>query len=102
MPESSFMSVDLPAPFSPTSASTSPRRSSMCMSCSARTPGKLLPTPLACSSSGGSVMSPHSSHDALPEDRVAVHAGLAGAHDQVRGGGGVVERESVDEAHVAR
>jgi hypothetical protein len=47
MPDSSFISVDLPAPFSPTSASTSPRRSSMCMSCSARTPGKLFPTPFA-------------------------------------------------------
>src|SRR6478609_7299913 len=61
MPDSSFINVDLPAPFSPTRASTSPRRSVRCMSCSALTPGKLLATPRTSNSgtpvgSGASVV----------------------------------------------
>src|SRR6478609_3829485 len=54
MPDSSFINVDFPAPFSPTRASTSPRRRVRCMSCSALTPGKLLATPRT-SNSGVSV-----------------------------------------------
>src|SRR3954471_4301327 len=54
MPVRSFISVDLPAPFSPTRPSTSPARTSRCMSSSALTPGKLLLTPRTSSSSDGS------------------------------------------------
>src|SRR5581483_7120285 len=50
MPDNSFIRVDLPAPFSPTSAWTSPCRSSNCTSSSAWTPGKLLLAPLTRSS----------------------------------------------------
>ncbi|CAM2339414.1 hypothetical protein BVIET440_180125 [Burkholderia vietnamiensis] len=40
-----FISVDLPAPFSPISACTVPRRTRNCTPSSATTPGKDLPTP---------------------------------------------------------
>src|SRR5512147_3258251 len=43
-PLNSLSRVDLPAPFSPTRACTSPGRSSKSTSLSARTPGKLLDT----------------------------------------------------------
>jgi hypothetical protein len=42
MPPSILMSVDLPAPFSPTSPWTSPRRIENVTSCNARTPGNRL------------------------------------------------------------
>src|SRR5712692_5541829 len=45
MPASTFISVDLPAPFSPTRACTSPRLSSNCTLSRARTPGKVLLIP---------------------------------------------------------
>src|SRR5215211_9272346 len=47
MPDSSFIRVDFPAPFSPTKASTSLWRRSRCTPDSAFTPGKLLLTPSA-------------------------------------------------------
>ena len=49
-----FISVDFPAPFSPTSTSTSPARASSETSSSARTPGKLFPMPRISSSGGTS------------------------------------------------
>src|SRR5690242_9373968 len=45
MPVRILTSVDLPAPFSPTSAVVSPARSVRPTSCKARTPGKDLLTP---------------------------------------------------------
>src|SRR5208282_1697732 len=45
MPVSILTSVDLPAPFSPTRAVTSPARKVRLTLCKARTPGKLLETP---------------------------------------------------------
>ena len=48
-PERIFIRVDLPAPFSPTRACTSPLRTSRWTLCSARTPGKLLPMPSSLS-----------------------------------------------------
>src|SRR5262245_17882903 len=47
-PVSTLMSVDLPAPFCPMSALTSPPRSVRSTPSSARTPGKLRPMPRAC------------------------------------------------------
>src|SRR5262249_50376747 len=44
-----FIRVDLPAPFSPTTASTSPRPSRKLTSCSACTPGNALQMPRASS-----------------------------------------------------
>src|SRR5674476_494997 len=54
MPVSSFMSVDLPAPFSPTRARTSPLRRSSRIPDRAFTPGNVLVTPSACSSRSAS------------------------------------------------
>src|SRR5699024_3235264 len=51
-PESSFIRVDFPAPFSPTSASTSPWRTSRRMSSRACTPGNPFETPSLASSGG--------------------------------------------------
>jgi hypothetical protein len=48
-PVSTLMSVLFPAPFSPMSACTSPRRSVSRASSRARTPGKVFTTPSACS-----------------------------------------------------
>ena len=48
MPYSVFISVDLPAPFSPTSACTVPRRTVMLMSEFATTPGNRLVIPVSC------------------------------------------------------
>src|SRR5262249_23044050 len=48
-PANIFMSVDLPAPFSPTTARTSPGRRRRSTSCSACTPGKALEMPRASS-----------------------------------------------------
>src|SRR5213076_2139102 len=45
MPATHLMSVDLPAPLSPTSAITSPSRTSKSTSCKARTEPKCLETP---------------------------------------------------------
>ena len=45
-PDRIFISVDLPAPFSPSSACTSPLRTSMWTLCRARTPGKCFADPL--------------------------------------------------------
>src|SRR5579863_9103864 len=49
-PERIFISVDLPAPFSPTSTRTSPAASVSDTSDNARTPGKLFPMPRISSS----------------------------------------------------
>src|SRR3712207_4962384 len=49
-PPSTFMSVLLPAPFSPTKPSTSPARSRSDTPSSATTPGKALPMPSSSSS----------------------------------------------------
>src|SRR5262245_44439591 len=53
-PVSTLISVDLPAPFCPMSAWTSPARRHRLTSSSARTPGKLRPMPRACSTHAGS------------------------------------------------
>jgi hypothetical protein len=50
-PDRIFISVDLPAPFLPTSACTSPQATSKSTSSSARVPKKLLVTPRARSAS---------------------------------------------------
>src|SRR3954470_9658351 len=52
MPYRVFMSVDLPAPFSPTIAWTSPRRTRRSMSRLATTPGKRLVMPLSSTAYG--------------------------------------------------
>lgn len=57
MPVSILTSVDLPAPFSPTSAVTSPARKVSPTLCSARTPGKLLETPRSDSTGVASAVS---------------------------------------------
>src|SRR5262245_48067379 len=54
MPAKIFMSVDLPAPFSPTTARTAPARTSSETRSNARTPGKLLLT--SRTSNSGRVM----------------------------------------------
>src|SRR5262245_30210177 len=46
MPASTFINVDLPAPFSPASASTSPARTSRSTPCSTGTPANALRTPV--------------------------------------------------------
>src|SRR6218665_155187 len=48
-----FISVDLPAPFSPSSACTEPGRRRNCTLSRATTPGKDLLTPRTCSRQGG-------------------------------------------------
>src|SRR6218665_1420826 len=48
-----FISVDLPAPFSPSSACTEPGRRRNCTLSSATTPGKDLLTPRTCSRQAG-------------------------------------------------
>ena len=53
MPVRIFTSVDLPAPFSPTSAVTRPGRSARSTPSSALTPGKSLDTPRSSSSGDG-------------------------------------------------
>src|SRR5262245_38924434 len=58
MPASSFINVDLPAPFSPTSASTSPCRRSIPTSDSACTPGNLLLACSICNSGGAAITAP--------------------------------------------
>src|SRR5947207_1527776 len=52
MPASTFMRVDLPAPFSPTTASTSPARSSSETPSSACTPGNALLSLRTCNRGG--------------------------------------------------
>src|SRR3954454_4416665 len=54
-----FISVDLPAPFSPSSACTSPRRRSKSTASFARTPGKRFVMPRS-SRTGGSVVAANS------------------------------------------
>src|SRR5213594_528821 len=80
MPPRMRISVDLPAPFSPTRAWTSPASTSSETSCSARTPGKDLEI-LLISRSGLTVddMCPQS-HSTLQDD-VRVGGLLAGTHD---------------------
>src|SRR5690349_6581068 len=53
MPVSTLIRVDLPAPFSPTRACTSPARAVKSTSDSARTPGKVLHSPVTVSISEG-------------------------------------------------
>src|SRR6185369_11211426 len=64
------MSVDLPAPFSPISACTSPRRTSKETSSTARTPGKLLVTLRIANRVGGE--DPGSSSTAMVAARVVM------------------------------
>src|SRR3569833_1992158 len=59
-PETSLMRVDLPAPFSPTRAGTSPGRTSKSTPSSARTPPYRLRMPVSLSSGSLSVMDPPS------------------------------------------
>src|SRR4051812_14002561 len=60
IPYSVFISVDLPAPFSPTMACTSPRATRSSMSLFATTPGKRLVIPRSSTASGvdSSILSP--------------------------------------------
>src|SRR4051794_26301138 len=53
MPVRILTMVDLPAPFSPISAVTSPARSVRCALCRARTPGKRLETPVSARRGAG-------------------------------------------------
>ena len=55
MPERMLISVDLPAPFSPSSACTSPAQSVRSMPSLATTPGKTLVIPRSSQSGGGCV-----------------------------------------------
>src|SRR3972149_1897435 len=79
------ISVDFPAPFSPTSAWTSPARTSNRTSCRACTPGKALRIPRISSCGAATALrrSPHSSerHPTM-EDNVGVGRLLAGAYDR--------------------
>src|SRR5438552_8273343 len=66
-PVSSLIRVDLPAPFSPTRACTSPGASANDTSSSASTPGNRLATPTTSSIGGsGSFIAPLSRHRPVP------------------------------------
>src|SRR5262245_31067743 len=82
-PDSTFINVDLPAPFSPQIAWISPRRTSRLTSCSALTPGNVLVIPLICRIASSVILLPssHAEGRAAPEAPPARDALL-----QLRGG----------------
>src|SRR3989442_3102675 len=87
-----FISVDLPAPFSPSSACTSPSRRSKSTWSLARTPGNRFVMPLSSSAAGASSIAGDSKQSSEttraglfgPPSRTASGAGLAARYDRRR------------------